>query len=414
MLLTGARYASAQLPAPTNPNLTRFGYYFVNEKNGDDTGSVWAYTNIYVAIPDNVVVSEATFSEWQSAFDAQLNKATFNHKPIYLVMTECGITVFNCASYVTWDNILDVARNYWGQIAWVEVAHEKSRTLADMDWRVSLYNGKAGARGLPGRSLGATISPDDILTTDAIYSSGLSWVDIEAYEPCDVTDCSRQNWDTTSLVSDLNNYLYQAKSRVAWTAGKQIFLTGQAYDRLYWTNMTTLEALQRPVYLNAYNDSSVIGILMFAYNRSGGTKDHPVLKPAHCEIAAAMSIGPGCSFTIRTGGSVINAGSSVASPNGRFVLAYQTDGNLVLYDYGTAIWAINCWYGCSSTGLWGNPYAPGGNATIQTDGNLVTYNAYGQPTFASWTQGNPSAYLAIGDDGSLRVLSPTGSVLWTR
>jgi len=77
-------------------------------------------------------------------------------------------------------------------------------------------------------------------------------------------------------------------------------------------------------------------------------------------------------------------------------------------------WAENCWPNCSSTGLWGNPYEPAGLAVMQTDGHLVTYNAYGQPTWASWTYGNPSAYLAIGDDGSLRVLSPTGSVLWSR
>jgi hypothetical protein len=281
-----------------------------------------------------------------------------------------------------------------------------------MQGRVNLMNEQIAARSLPGRSLGATIQPGHIMGTGGIYASGLSFVNIEAYMFCDAS-CSIQNSDVPSLVNELNSYLGQAKSRVA-TAGKQIFLTGQAYDRNgVWTNMETLEALQRPVYLNAYNDTSVIGIMMFSYNRSGGTKDHPELRPAHCEIAERMGIGPGCGYTTPRAGTIIWPGSSIGSPSGRFQLAYQTDGNFVLYDNWSPVWAINCWPNCSSTGLWGNPFEPAGFAQMQPDGNLVTYNAYLQPTFAS---GSPevSAYLAIGDDGSLRVLGPTGSVLWSR
>src|SRR5213592_1359218 len=109
-LLTGVRYASAQLPPPTNPNLNRFGYYFVNEKNGDDTAAVWSYTNVYVAIASNAVDTTASFSQWQSAFASQLDKATFNHKAIYLILGECGFPD-PCPSGVTWDDILNVAAN---------------------------------------------------------------------------------------------------------------------------------------------------------------------------------------------------------------------------------------------------------------------------------------------------------------
>lgn len=80
--------------------------------------------------------------------------------------------------------------------------------------------------------------------------------------------------DARSLAC-LNSFLTTAKNRVR-NAGKQIFLTMQAYDRNgTWTNMTTLEALQRPVYLNAYADAVVIGINMFSYNRPGGHQDAP-------------------------------------------------------------------------------------------------------------------------------------------
>jgi len=413
-LLAGARSASAQLPAPTHPNLTRFGYYFVNEKNGDSTSSVWSYTNIYVAIPSNAADSTATFSQWQSAFNAQLAKATFNHKAIYLGLGGCGITG-SCGNGVTWDTILDVAANYWGQVVWVEIAAEENLSTAAMQGRVDLLNAKLAARGLPARSPGAIVTRDEILGgAPGIYAPGLQWVNIEAYLQCSPADCSIQHAGAGAVVADLNNYLAAAKANVA-NAGKQIFLTGQAYDRNgLWTNMTTLEAAQRPVYWNAYNDSRVIGILMFSYNRAGGTKDHPELRPAHCEMAAAMGVGIGCNYTILTGGSVIGAGGAAASPSGQYVLTYQTDGNFVLYSWGSPVWAINCWPYCSATGLWGYSYQPAGWASIQTDGHLVTYNAYGQPTFASWTNGNPSAYLAIGNDGSLTVRAPTGAVLWSR
>jgi hypothetical protein len=51
---------------------------------------------------------------------------------------------------------------------------------------------------------------------------------------------------------------------------------------------------------------------------------------------------------------------------------------------------------------------------MQTDGNLVVYNANGGPVFHTWTFGNPGAYLAIQDDGNLVVYSSGGAVLWQR
>jgi|EndMetStandDraft_5_1072996.scaffolds.fasta_scaffold01899_7 hypothetical protein len=406
MLLVGARSVSAQLPANTNPNLSRFGYYFVNDKHGDARSTAWAYTNLYVAVPANAADSTASFNDWQTAFNAQLSDATFNHKAIYLILGECGLP-FACPSGVTWDNILDVAASYWGQVVWVEIASENNMNRWDMQARVDLFNAKLLAHGLADRSAGAIYQREQILTTDGIYAAGLDFVSIEAY-----VDPSLQN-NGPAAVSDLNSYLASAKSRVAG-AGKQIVLVGQAYDRNgLWTNMSTLEMLQSPVYLNAYNDWSVVAIMMFSYKRSGGTGDHPNLRQPHCQIAAAMSIGPGCEWTILTGGMRINPNNSVFSPNGFYELKYQTDGNLVLYNFGSPVWAVNCWSsGCSSTGLWGNAYQPAGYATLQTDGNLVTYNSLNQPTFASWTNGWSSAYLGVGNNGTLRVFSPAGAVLW--
>ena len=65
-----------------------------------------------------------------------------------------------------------------------------------------------------------------------------------------------------------------------------------------------------------------------------------------------------------TGDPVLNPGQSITSPNGQFVLTFQTDGNLVEYDAaGQPLWAS------------GTPNEGAVEAVFQTDGNLVVYRA---------------------------------------
>ena len=66
---------------------------------------------------------------------------------------------------------------------------------------------------------------------------------------------------------------------------------------------------------------------------------------------------------------VLRVGDKLISPNGRFTLWMQIDGNLVLYDgipaVSTAYWATN---------TWGRPPGQVPNcANMQTDGHLVLY-----------------------------------------
>ena len=104
-----------------------------------------------------------------------------------------------------------------------------------------------------------------------------------------------------------------------------------------------------------------------------------------------------------TPGQTLYPGQALYSPNGRFQFIYQTHGNLVLYDSGDAAWAINCWPECRDVGV-------PGRATMQTDGNFVVYDAYNAPVFHTWTFGHDGSYLTIGDDGSLAVRLPGGSI----
>jgi hypothetical protein len=91
----------------------------------------------------------------------------------------------------------------------------------------------------------------------------------------------------------------------------------------------------------------------------------------------------------------------VESPNQRFYLSYQSDGNLVLYrSDGFPIWATMT-----------NGTEPG-YVAMQDDGNFVIYDGRGVPIWHTNTWGNPGAYLSIHDDGNMAIYSTGGQLLW--
>ena len=99
-------------------------------------------------------------------------------------------------------------------------------------------------------------------------------------------------------------------------------------------------------------------------------------------------------------GETLTAGQYRQSSDGRFQLIYQADGNLVLYQNGSAIWNSGT-YGTSA-----------GRTVMQSDGNLVIFNASNTPVWASNTGGNASAYLAVQSDGNTVIYRSNGSAAW--
>lgn len=101
------------------------------------------------------------------------------------------------------------------------------------------------------------------------------------------------------------------------------------------------------------------------------------------------------------GGTILKAGQTLTIQGG--TLAMQTDGNLVVYQGSTPIWATSYAPSLDATGFFGPTEAmscSGCYATFQTDGNLVLYN----PSFngnqyhsywASGTGGNPTNALTM-------------------
>ncbi|MEW1641915.1 D-alanyl-D-alanine carboxypeptidase family protein [Streptomyces sp. NPDC091219] len=99
------------------------------------------------------------------------------------------------------------------------------------------------------------------------------------------------------------------------------------------------------------------------------------------------------------GGQSLATGSKLQSPDGRYTLIMQTDGNLVLYrGSDPALWAS------------GTAGRPGTVAQMQTDGNLVLYAPGHVPIWASSTAGHPGAYLELQNDGNAVIYRDPGHV----
>ena len=105
---------------------------------------------------------------------------------------------------------------------------------------------------------------------------------------------------------------------------------------------------------------------------------------------ARVSVQPG--FALRPGVPLYSA-------SGRYMVVFQHDGNLVVYDTQPAIW-VNVW----NSGT----YNRGGvRCVFQRDNNLVIYNAQNQPVWASKTYWPTlTGELTIEDNGLLAIYPP--------
>jgi peptidoglycan hydrolase-like protein with peptidoglycan-binding domain len=106
-------------------------------------------------------------------------------------------------------------------------------------------------------------------------------------------------------------------------------------------------------------------------------------------------------FSTLPSGARLFDGQSLVSPNGRFSLDMQADGNLVLYGAGLVLWD-------SGTVDDAPDYA-----ILQGDGNLVIYQGQ-RPMWSSGTdQATRGVFtLTVQDDGNVVLYSPAGKALW--
>jgi hypothetical protein len=99
-------------------------------------------------------------------------------------------------------------------------------------------------------------------------------------------------------------------------------------------------------------------------------------------------------------GETLTAGQSLHSCNGRYRLAMQVDGNLVIYDGRSPIWATH------------TQLTSGHRAVLQGDGNFVLYTPTNRALWASYTVGRGGVRVAMQNDGNLVIYTATNAPVW--
>lgn len=100
-------------------------------------------------------------------------------------------------------------------------------------------------------------------------------------------------------------------------------------------------------------------------------------------------------------GERLNPGEQLTSPNARYALVMQGDGNLVEYDAGTPVWASN------------TAGHPGSDFEAQPDGNFVVYAPGHVAVWESNTNGRIGSVLKIQDDRNVVIYAPGNIATWT-
>lgn len=93
-------------------------------------------------------------------------------------------------------------------------------------------------------------------------------------------------------------------------------------------------------------------------------------------------------------------GEYLDSPDGTVTLKHQTDGNVVLYRDGAALWSTVTYGGATA------------RLTMQEDGNLVLYALDGTPLWHTFSWGHPGATLRLQNDCNVVVYDPNVQPLW--
>lgn len=148
---------------------------------------------------------------------------------------------------------------------------------------------------------------------------------------------------------------------------------------------TSTVTVNGPAYVGAVGEvPPEMGMVLSAFVRPVGVPVTP--------IEGGTELGPG---------SVLQAGDSISSPNGRYTLGFSSTGALVEQVGSRQVWT-------SGAGQVGD------QAVMQSDGNFVLYSATGQPLWSTGTAGLTGGAFWLRDNGQLAVETPSGVARWLR
>ena len=173
--------------------------------------------------------------------------------------------------------------------------------------------------------------------------------------------------------------------RRAWAMAALAFTLVSSHAHAGSEQSYLYDALGR-VILSSSSNGSQNG---YAYDSAGNRT--VVNKAIWSTPTAPDSLQPGQALVVNT---------QLTSGNGRYVLALQRDGNLVIYGQSGALW---------SASTWSHPSAV---LVMQGDGNLVIYGPVSEVIWTSGTYGHPGAALYMQGDGNLVIYDQSGPI-WT-
>jgi len=107
-------------------------------------------------------------------------------------------------------------------------------------------------------------------------------------------------------------------------------------------------------------------------------------------------------YTSLLPGQSLASGQRIQSPNHRYMLLMQSDGNLVLSQNTKA----------GTTATWSSGTSVAGSTATMTTGGELTVSSGGS---TSWSAGpaDPQSYLALQDDGNLVIYTAAGGAVWS-
>lgn len=157
--------------------------------------------------------------------------------------------------------------------------------------------------------------------------------------------------------------------------------------------------------LSANPSGDGLGVLSIPY------QDDPYLRGHYVLYFQLHRVGQVPTGNQLHAGQSLRRGDKLVSPNGRFTLWMQPDGNLVLYD-GTP--AIQTAYWATHTSRFPDPRRPT-HADMQSDGHLVTYNDAMWPSWGTGIYGPTyvTPYLELMDNGNLVIFHAGRTPVWS-
>jgi WD40 repeat protein len=112
--------------------------------------------------------------------------------------------------------------------------------------------------------------------------------------------------------------------------------------------------------------------------------------------------GKAQNVTQLTKGSELTIGNSIFSPDGKYKMTLESNGNMVIYNNNTQVWQSNT----AGQGVT--------KCSFQADGNLVLYTATNVAKWAAGLNNTSAATLMLLNDGNLGIFTSGSVKLWDR